>query len=106
MYLCSHAIVLELFLLRSIKVIFLFLPFLSITQTSSLHVCTYFYFQYADFDAFTLRRADQMGISTFNKKVIVGMELLSPDLQNDSQVTAIAYYNGQPYHAQPIAVSP
>ncbi|XP_012941784.1 ATP-binding cassette sub-family A member 3 [Aplysia californica] len=57
------------------------------------------------FNDYTLKRADELGTSTFNKKVIVGMELISPNLQADSNVSAIAFYNGQPYHAQPIAVN-
>ena len=48
--------------------------------------------------------AQSSGIATFNKEVIIGMELLTNNPSAGQNVSAAAYYNGEPYHARPIAV--
>ncbi|XP_067683603.1 phospholipid-transporting ATPase ABCA3-like [Haliotis asinina] len=47
---------------------------------------------------YLLTRADQLGVSTYNKRVIIGAEY-------ESDTVARGYYNGQPFHAAPIALS-
>ncbi|XP_071081907.1 phospholipid-transporting ATPase ABCA3-like [Haliotis cracherodii] len=45
-----------------------------------------------------LSRADQLGVSTYNKRVIIGAEY-------QSETVARGYYNGQPFHAAPISLA-
>ncbi|GFO39492.1 ATP-binding cassette, sub-family a (abc1), member 3b [Plakobranchus ocellatus] len=57
---------------------------------------------YKTFDNYTLRRASQLGLSTFNRKVIIGMSVIDPTGSETS--AAVAFYNGHPYHSRGIAV--
>ncbi|KAK7485122.1 hypothetical protein BaRGS_00023662, partial [Batillaria attramentaria] len=48
-----------------------------------------------------LELAAKLGTATYNKRVIVGAKFEQSD---SSDVMATAYYNGQPYHAQPVSL--
>ncbi|KAK3796087.1 hypothetical protein RRG08_044081 [Elysia crispata] len=50
-----------------------------------------------DFNNYTLETAAKLGTTTYNKKVVIGMESIE---QNRSEsLAAVAFYSGQPYHA-------
>ena len=51
---------------------------------------------------FLLSTATQIGTTTYNKRVIVGAQF---DQSADGNVTAVSWYNGQPYHAEPISLA-
>ena len=52
---------------------------------------------------YTLERASELGVATYNKKMIIGMESLKP--VKLGTLAAVAVYNGQPLHAKAISVS-
>ncbi|RUS82911.1 hypothetical protein EGW08_009334 [Elysia chlorotica] len=54
-----------------------------------------------DLNNYTLKRATELGTATYNKKMIIGMESIEPS--GSESLAAVAFYNGQPYHA--VAVS-
>lgn len=55
------------------------------------------------FDNYTIKRAQELGTAKYNKKMIIGTALAQTNLSNS--LAAIAFFNGQPYHAQPVSVS-
>ncbi|XP_055882496.1 phospholipid-transporting ATPase ABCA3-like isoform X1 [Biomphalaria glabrata] len=55
------------------------------------------------FSNYTIRRAQELGASTYNKKMVIGMALIEPKL--DETMAAVAEYSGQPYHALPVSVN-
>ncbi|XP_055881820.1 phospholipid-transporting ATPase ABCA3-like [Biomphalaria glabrata] len=57
------------------------------------------------FANYTVRRAVNLGTSTYNKRMVIGMALLEPNASLNKDIKAVAEYNGQPYHAQPISMN-
>ena len=51
---------------------------------------------------FLLSTAAQIGTTTYNKRVIVGAQF---DQLADGSVKAVGWFNGQPYHAQPVSLA-
>ncbi|GFO27722.1 ATP-binding cassette sub-family a member [Plakobranchus ocellatus] len=58
---------------------------------------------YNTFDNYTLKRASDLGTSTFNREMVIGMSVIDPTGSETS--AAVAFYNGQPYHAKGIAMN-
>ncbi|GFS11780.1 ATP-binding cassette transporter sub-family A, partial [Elysia marginata] len=54
-----------------------------------------------DFDNYTLARADDLGTTTYNKKMVIGMESIDPI--GSETAAAVAYFNGQPYHGKAVS---
>lgn len=52
---------------------------------------------------YMLHRARQLTTAIYNKKMIIGAEFQPP--VSKQNLIATAYYNSQPYHAQPISVA-
>ncbi|XP_076468710.1 phospholipid-transporting ATPase ABCA3-like [Babylonia areolata] len=50
---------------------------------------------------FYLAQADELGLSTYNKKVVIGAQFEA----DGSLVNATAWYSGQPYHAMPVSLA-
>lgn len=59
--------------------------------------------RYSNMSNFYLSLASDIGLFTYNKKVVMGGEF--EPLSGGDNLTAVAWYSGQPYHAMPIAVS-
>ena len=59
------------------------------------------HFQPKDFYNWTIDTTDSLGVAIFKKRVTIGMAV--NDTAN-SVMKATAYFNGQPFHARPIAV--
>lgn len=59
--------------------------------------------QDSTFQDYTLNTVEAMGIADFNLKYIIGLDATNAQL--NETIAAIAYYNGQPLHSQPISVS-
>ncbi|KAH9488682.1 ATP-binding cassette sub- A member 3 [Bulinus truncatus] len=57
------------------------------------------------FSDYTVKRAVELGTSTYNKKMVIGMEILQANSSLNETISAAAAYNGQPYHAQPISLN-
>ncbi|XP_076468817.1 phospholipid-transporting ATPase ABCA3-like isoform X2 [Babylonia areolata] len=50
---------------------------------------------------FYLAQAEELGLSTYNKKVVIGAQFEA----DGSLVNATAWYSGQPYHAMPVSLA-
>ena len=51
---------------------------------------------------YLLSTAAQVGTATYNKRVIVGAQF---DQLADGSVSAVGWFNGQPFHAQPVSLA-
>lgn len=59
--------------------------------------------QYKDINQFYLTQAHEIGLYTYNKKVVIGANF-EPN-SGDKGLMATSWYSGQPYHAMPTALA-
>ncbi|RUS76071.1 hypothetical protein EGW08_016175 [Elysia chlorotica] len=56
-----------------------------------------------DFNNYTLKRASDLGTTTYNKEMVIGMEAIDPSGSETS--AAVAFYNGQPFHGKGVTIN-
>ena len=59
--------------------------------------------QFPDINDFYVSQAAEVGLFTYNKKVVIGAEFQS--FVDGSDINATAWYSGQPFHAMPVSVA-
>ncbi|GFS09294.1 ATP-binding cassette transporter sub-family A [Elysia marginata] len=56
-----------------------------------------------DFNKYAAKRAGQLGTASYNKKMLIGLEMVEPEKPN--AMAAVAFYNGLPYHGKGVSIN-